>query len=169
MNNNLGVVEDKIKRKRNMKKPIKWLFTKNKSNQQEIIKIEKLFNIKFPKDYIDCAVQNHSGAPSPDVYDFKNHKEAVFEWLLSLDTESTSYIVNDYNMIKDRLAVNIYPFASDPFGNYICFDYRVGKDKPPKIVFWDHEIASGDPEKAISYICDSFTELLEKLYDPEEE
>ncbi|MEG7335963.1 hypothetical protein [Bacillus sp. 0102A] len=29
--------------------------------------------------------------------------------------------------------------------------------------FWDHEIAYEDKESSISYVCDSFTDLIDKL------
>ncbi|MEC1599882.1 SMI1/KNR4 family protein, partial [Bacillus spizizenii] len=35
----------------------------------------------------------------------------------------------------------------------------------PSIVFWDHEMAFEDPERALSPVCDSFTELVNKLYE----
>ncbi|MDL5142231.1 T7SS effector LXG polymorphic toxin [Bacillus atrophaeus] len=63
-----------------------------------------------------------------------------------------------------RILPGIVPFACDPFGNEICFDYRLNKENP-SVVFWDHEIAYEDPDKALSHICDSFTELVNKLYE----
>ncbi|RAP04799.1 hypothetical protein HS9_01932 [Bacillus velezensis] len=33
----------------------------------------------------------------------------------------------------------------------------------PVIVFWDHEIAYEDKKSSLSYVCDSFTELMNKL------
>ncbi|MOA62389.1 SMI1 / KNR4 family protein [compost metagenome] len=73
------------------------------------------------------------------------------------------------------------PFAFDPAGNLICFDYKE-REENPVIVFWEHE---GAPEKSvlvnnegmdeeqaeetarknIFYIADSFTEFLKKLHD----
>ena len=41
---------------------------------------------------------------------------------------------NKQTLDKDRLIDDIYPFADDSFGNFICFDYWKGKDKPPKVV-----------------------------------
>ncbi|MCY8426886.1 SMI1/KNR4 family protein [Bacillus vallismortis] len=58
----------------------------------------------------------------------------------------------------------IVPFACDPFGNEICFDYRQNKDNPSG-VFWDHEIAYKYSDGALSHICDSFTELVDKFYE----
>ncbi|WP_236340155.1 SMI1/KNR4 family protein [Paenibacillus plantiphilus] len=62
--------------------------------------------------------------------------------------------------------------ASDPAGNYICFDYRNGEN--PKIIFWEHEqaVAHEDisdkdfkngkllemQEQAIFFVANSFSE-----------
>ncbi|KYD02028.1 hypothetical protein B4144_2514 [Bacillus atrophaeus] len=56
----------------------------------------------------------------------------------------------------------IIPFATDAGGNLFCFDYRAPSQQPV-IVFWDHEIFYEDKESSISYVCDSFTELMDKL------
>ncbi|MCI3197606.1 SMI1/KNR4 family protein [Bacillus sp. HU-1818] len=50
------------------------------------------------------------------------------------------------------------------FGNEICFGYRQNKENP-SLVFCDHEIAYEDSNGALSDICDSFTELVNKLYE----
>jgi hypothetical protein len=58
------------------------------------------------------------------------------------------------------LPPRIYPFASDPAGNRIAFDYRNG-DANPKIVFEDHEM---EGEEALKFLANSFTEFLESLH-----
>lgn len=133
-----------------------------------ILEIEKYFGANFPKDFKKCVVINHGGYPDLDTFDFENHKDAVFSRLLSFDKQKQTYILNVYNAIKDRLIDNIFPFASDPFGNYLCFDYRNGKNESPTIVYWNHEEAFENPDSAIHPVCDTFTELLSKLYNPEE-
>ena len=82
--------------------------------------------------------------------------------LLSYDETQPHYILKEYRSIKTRLPRKVYPIGSDPFGNYICFNYRENESNPC-IVFWDHEKAS--PKTAISYVCDSFSELISKLYE----
>lgn len=60
-------------------------------------------------------------------------------------------------MFYEFSSQKLIPFAKDPFGNLLCFDYRYN-EKSPKIVFYDCE------ETTITTVCDSFTELLERLY-----
>ena len=130
-----------------------------------IRKTEELLGIKFPKDYVECVLENNEGTPTPDAFDLEGRDTAVFGRLLSHDPNSPTYIVSFYHAIQDRLPEEVYPFAEDPFGNFICFDYRQDK-KNPSIVFWDHEKPD---HKNIFPVCSSFTVLLNKLYEYEDD
>jgi hypothetical protein len=144
---------------------VEWIFPSNPSMEMDVQVAEGIMGIKFPNDYKECAMKYGGGIPQPQVFDVENWGEAVFDRIFSFDSSDPYYyIANEWNGIKDRLIDGIYPIACEGFGNDICFDYREGKEKPPKVVFWDHEIAYESPEKAIFYICDSFTELLSKLH-----
>ncbi|MCL2360111.1 MAG: SMI1/KNR4 family protein [Candidatus Bathyarchaeota archaeon] len=148
-----------------MSKNLEWWFSYEPVSDEDIVAIEFVLNVKFPSDYVECAKKNHGGSPSHQVYDFVGRKEAVFNNLLSLDFGKNNGILNVYNNVKDRLVNGIYPFAEDPFGNLICFDYR-NNDDIPKVVFWDHELSHENPEnlgKAITPICNTFSELLAGL------
>ncbi|WP_367949457.1 SMI1/KNR4 family protein [Bacillus subtilis] len=72
-------------------------------------------------------------------------------------------MVNVSNRYRDgRIPDKVISIADDVFGNEICFDFRKGLSSP-SILFWDHEIAYEDKESSISYVCDTFTELMNKL------
>jgi cell wall assembly regulator SMI1 len=146
---------------------MKWIFTHGVVELAEIEEVEKELGVKFPKDYIDCALKNNGGHPTLDIYDFEQRREAVFNRLLSFHVDRASYILTIYDAIRDRLVDDVYPFADDPFGNHICFDYRKNSESPT-IVFWDHELAFENPEKGLFPICETFSELLSKLYSLEE-
>lgn len=147
---------------------IEWVSSLRPSIDKDVSVVEQTLGITLPDDYKECAKKYGVGSPIPDVFDVRGRwgGEAVFNRLLTFDSADTYgyYIVDVWNNIKDRLIGDIYPFADDIFGNSICFDYREGKDKSPKVVFWDHEIAYDSPEDAILYICDSFTELISSLH-----
>ena len=144
------------------RKDIEWLFTHEPAEEQDIISIESALSIKFPSDYIECAKKHNGGNPSFQVYDFEGKQEAVFNGLLGLCSKESNFILDVYEDVQDRLVKGVYPFADDPFGNLICFDYR-NNTGIPTVVFWDHEISQENREKAIIPICDTFTELLFKL------
>ncbi len=145
-----------------MDREIEWRFTNEPATRDDVARIERGFGIRFPEDYIECALKNHGGTPSYDVFDVKGRHILGFNRLLSLDSSDGDYIPVVYRDIRDRLVDHVYPFASDDFGNFICFDYRKNKENPTTC-FWDHEVAFLDKVKGVFHICDSFTELLAKL------
>lgn len=145
-----------------MKNKVIWKFIKKHIDENIILQIQENLNIKFPSDYIECVIKNNGGRPNPDSFDFEGHEEAVFNSLLSLHSEDKENMISVCEWIRYRLPGNVIPFANDPLGNYICFDYR--ENNNPVIVFWDHEIAGKDKEKCLTKICNSFDELLSRLY-----
>ena len=149
-----------------MNNKIKWDRKLVPVNEEIIHDVENKLGIKFPDDYIHCVIENHGARPIPKVYDIGDKKGKVFGFLLSYDKNDDYYFIDEYNALKEILSIGVIPFADDPIGNNICFDYREDKDNPV-VVYWDHEIAANNPEKAIIYICDNFTDLLEKLYNPD--
>lgn len=146
---------------------VDWFTRLSSVTDKEISEVESKLGIKFPEDYKKCTKMHHGGRPRPRAFDFSARKGAVFNRLLTFNPEDSYYIPTNLDWVKDRLIDDIYPFAEDPFGNLICFDYREGKNKSPKVIFWDHEIASRESDDGIFYICDSFTELISKLYSDE--
>ncbi|GAB6742401.1 SMI1/KNR4 family protein [Bacillus cereus] len=146
---------------------IVWIgVSKEEVTDNEIKQVEQYFNIKLPNDFIECVKECDGGYPRPKVFDIPGQDESTFNDLLTLHIDDKYSIVQRYENIKDRLVDRIYPFASDSFGNFLCFDYR-NNPASPTVVFWDHE--EEDIEEAISPVCDTFTELLESLRDFEDE
>jgi hypothetical protein len=134
--------------------------------QKHTIELQRIFGITFPKDYLECIKDNNRGYPHPKVFYVGNNSE-VFNNLLNCELDDTYGILAEYNAIKDRLPEKVIPFARDPFGNLICFNYRESSE--PTIVFWEHETASRSKEAAIKKVCNTFTELLNMLDELEED
>jgi hypothetical protein len=124
---------------------------------------------------------NYNGAHvSPELFQVEG-KEKVFGTLLTYDNEDDEHIQEIFNDYRDTLPSEIIPFAFDPSGNLICFDYK-DDEANPNVVFWEHENA-GEKEmlmheeglteeqveerarENVFYIADTFTEFLEKLHD----
>lgn len=138
-----------------------WEYIEEKINNLDIQKIEQYFNIKLPKAYINCIKENNGGSPIPCIFNIGKEDGYVFNNLININK-----IVTVYENLSKYLG-NLIPFADDPAGNLLCFDYRDKKTQKPKIVFWNHELAA-HPEyqdKAIKEICDSFSTLLQILHD----
>ncbi|MGG0656877.1 SMI1/KNR4 family protein [Rummeliibacillus pycnus] len=93
----------------------------------------------FPSDYVECAVHNNGSAVLP--YNFGVDGIArVFGTLLSYDKDSSENIFNVYRNYVSSLPKGLVPFAFDPAGNLICFDYK-DHEGNPTVVFWEHENA----------------------------
>jgi hypothetical protein len=135
-------------------------------SDEEIKKVEKQIGIKFPLDYIATIKKYNGCSPLQDIVRREDFREA-FGYLLSIGNENESIdLLKTYSNVKDRLMKNIVPFADDPGGNLYCFDYR-SYDDQPSIVFWDHEEAYENPEKAVTFVCNNFTDLIESLTEYE--
>ncbi|MGC5326444.1 SMI1/KNR4 family protein [Brevibacillus sp. SYSU BS000544] len=159
---------------------VKWDSRINPPTITDIRNVEEFFDVKFPQDYILCVLENHGGKPYPNRLDIGSNDATSFGELLTFDPTSKIYIPEKYNRISEELPDGIIPFANDPGGNYICFDYKNGKQDEPIIVFWDHELSVSEDDlseeeleeksleeyqrEAIVPICSTFTELLSKLY-----
>ncbi|QHA91158.1 SMI1/KNR4 family protein [Bacillus sp. N1-1] len=133
-----------------------WLFVDEKLNDSKINEIEKSFGIKFPSDYRKCIINNNGGFPEPNIFDCDDGRiEVVFNNLISFTNKDLNI-----KMYEEFSSKKLFPFARDPFGNLICFDYR-DNQLFPEVVFYDYDELDGS---VTNTICKSFTDLLERLY-----
>lgn len=159
---------------------VKWSVWDAPVTREVVEEVAKKLHVRFPSDYIECAMANHGGHVSPHLF-LAEGKERVFGTLLSYVQEDSEYIVEVFHDYKETLPAQVIPIAFDPAGNLLCFDYKNHEDHPI-IVFWEHEnaaekkmlmheeglTAEQTEERArenIFYVADSFTEFLEKLYE----
>ncbi|MCY7807167.1 SMI1/KNR4 family protein [Bacillus spizizenii] len=146
---------------------IKWRKrrTFQEATNSQIEEVEEKLKIKFPTDYKEF-IKDHNGCSPIDkkVVLFQDSRESINNLLSIGDPTRPIDLLSTIDNVKDRLVDKIIPFATDAGGNLFCFDYRMSSQEPV-IVFWDHEIAYEDKEISISYVCDSFTELINKLYE----
>lgn len=132
---------------------IKWIFTEEPLEEIKIVEAEKSFGFNLPDDYKQCIMENNGGFPEPNIFDCDEGRiEAVFNNLISFTNKDLNI-----KMFSEFSSQKLIPFAKAPFGNLLCFDYRYN-EKLPVIVFCDCE------ETIITPVCDSFTDLLERLY-----
>jgi hypothetical protein len=130
---------------------ITWKYVKPLINIGAIEEFEKKANISLPLDLKECIKANNGGRPSYSIFDTANSKGRVFKALISfneLDVEN----IYKFFPIKESQFNDLIPFASDPFGNYLCL-------QDTKIVLYLHETAK------LEFISNSFTGLLEKLHN----
>jgi hypothetical protein len=141
---------------------INWThIEKKRPDIDEIIPcLENAFLLKFPDDFLKCAIKNGGGCPEPGRFDIENEKELRIARLCSLDPRSNFF----FRYFKDRInyrAPQNFPIAIDTDNNCLCLDYRQGF--PPKLYYQktDPTIPANEPG---TFLCSSFTELLEMLY-----
>lgn len=138
---------------------IKWRMTEGPLEASIIESVEKRLGVIFPEDYKACVRLHNGGYPHPGSFGGEDGVSMVFNNLISF---SGSYL--NMGMFVDEFKESrILPFARDPFGSHLCFDYR-DSDHNPTVVFWDHE----EEEDALEPVCDTFTALLEQLRFDEE-
>ncbi|EEM16348.1 MULTISPECIES: SMI1/KNR4 family protein [Bacillus] len=166
-----------------MRDDLKWLYPDKEVSEEVIKKFAENLKIVYPNDYIQCVKKYGGAIVEPSSFDVKNNEEGrVFGSLCSFDKNATSNIYKTYSNLKSSLPNQIIPFADDPAGNKICFDYKNHEDNPI-VVFWDHEesenretlieeglsVQEADEvmRESIYYIADSFTSFLDMLYKEE--
>ncbi|MDF2934934.1 MAG: hypothetical protein K0Q90_307 [Paenibacillaceae bacterium] len=138
---------------------IKWRMTDGPLEASVIEAVEKRLGVIFPEDYKACVRLHNGGYPRPDSFGGEDGDSMVFNNLISF----TSSYLNMGMFVEEFKEDRILPFARDPFGGHICFDYR-HTEQNPTVVFWDHE----EGEDFLEPVCETFTALLEQLSSSED-
>ena len=129
---------------------------------------ELLLGVKFPDDYRQCVRSFHGC--QPDACDFRAEAEGK-PWhggigvLLTLDpfTPHNVFDVLSSLAIDQQLPSKLVPIADDGGGNFLCLDYR--RTSTPSVAFWFHEVGG---DQAVVFVCDTFSQLLNMLYVPDD-
>jgi len=161
---------------------MRWKFVRELENKHSIEVVEKRLGIVFPEEFKSLVLLFNNGTAVPASFDTKHLRGKSFGEILNFNLDSEWNILSEYELIKDKLPLQVYPFAGDPGGNYLCFDYRDGYENPT-IVFWDHEqifeieddeLIIPDHEKEYEYyrlefVANNLKDLLNKLYGDEKD
>lgn len=143
-----------------------------------ITQIEQIWNVVLPPTFIEVVKQLNAGVPEPNAFDTDLSKGKSFAELLDFNLDDKENIIQEYNLISEVLPERVYPFAANPGGNYICFDYTDAFAEP-KIIFWNHEqrfeiednelvnpdVANESDLHIIEKVAKNFDEFLKKLYN----
>jgi hypothetical protein len=130
---------------------IAWKYVKPLSKTSAVEDFEKAKNVSFPLDLKECIKTNNGGRPSLNIFDTDKSTGRVFKTLLSFNESDVENIYIFFPIIRSQ-SNDLTPFASDPFGNYLCL-------KGNKIVLFLHET------EQLEYISDTFSDLLVKLHE----
>lgn len=148
-----------------------WLDKGKQITHAEVISTETLMNIKLPRSYIELIKNHDGGTPKKDTFCYldvvsqKLRKSGIGAFL-SMQTKNTLNMVYYFKQPAEYFPEGLIAFAQPGNGDFICFDYRKGKDNPdPPIVYWNHE---ADVGKEVSFVAQNFEEFLEMLQEPED-
>ena len=111
---------------------IVWKYKINLADRDVFAEIEKKRGIVIPDEVKDLIVE--ANAATPNKYNFMvKSSERVLGAILSFNKneEDTDTVFTALEVVEDK---NLFPFAIDPFGNYICVNLTT-----EEVVFWNHE------------------------------
>lgn len=131
---------------------MKWKYKEEDCSKNDLEYIENNFNIKLPEIYKDLVLKNNGAYPEFNNYLFKG-EEKVVQALITCNRNIENNVIEITNNINIR---GVVAFMSDPFGNYICFQFTL--DNNYSIVLWEHE------DSSIIVISESFEAFLNLLY-----
>lgn len=129
------------------------------ASAQELAQLEQRLGVSLPESYKEVVARYQGMTPEPAVFNV-GRGTSVFNVLLTVveDAKRRVYsVMRSYEIVKPYVPEGIYPFASTPGGEYLCFDYR-GSPSQPKVVYVTVEMF-------VYPVANSFTELLAGLHD----
>lgn len=153
-----------------IKPNIKWYRCEKAASHESIAKAEKEIHITFPRGYINLMLSCDAGIPFNTDFEYYDESlKCVIPQSMGgfLGVEHEVYnIINLYKTTPEFFPDKLIAFAETGNGDYICFDYRNGKDNlDPPIVYWNHE---ADVGKDVSFVANNFEEFLSMLREPED-
>ncbi|HEX5746339.1 MAG TPA: SMI1/KNR4 family protein [Archangium sp.] len=129
------------------------------ATSRELEQLEHRLGIAFPTAYKELAVQYQGMTPHPAVFNVGRGTNVVNVLLTIIeDTQWRTYsVMRAYEAVKPHVPRGIYPFASTPGGEYLCFDYRESSEQP--------KITLVTVEMFIYPVADSFNDFMARLHD----
>mgnify|MGYP002765457652 FL=1 len=130
---------------------IVWKYKIDLADESVFAEIENKRGIIIPDELKKLIIEEN--AATPDKYNFiVGSTERIFGAVLSFNKneEGTDTVFTALEVIEDK---NLFPFAIDSFGNYICLDLTT-----EEVVFWDHETGE------VSSTEKNLKDLLQSLY-----
>ena len=128
---------------------IVWKYKIDLADEKIFTEIEKERGVKIPDSIKKLVVE--ANAATPDKYNFMvGSVERVLGAVLSFNKNEadTDTVFTALEAVDDK---DLFPFAIDSFGNYICLDLR-----NEEVVFWDHETGTtASTEKNMESFIDS--------------
>lgn len=146
---------------------LEWVNCAPPVEEKVIHEVEEILKIKFPPDFVECAMKYHGGHPTKSHFSYNDPDLGLvgdgLGVLLSFDPDDKYNKLLDHNLTPPEFfPEELIIFGEDGGGNCICFDYRNDKEFP-SVVFWVHDAFEGEN---IFFLANSFSEFLDLLEEP---
>jgi hypothetical protein len=140
----------------NMMHELKWENVKPLLDVNSISLFCERFRVRFPEEFKSLVTHFNGSTPDRKRFNTDRAKERVILHFLSFNENEKNGIFQTTNRMRNSgYPENLIPFARDPFGNLICFDFT---NSGYSIVFWNHE------DDKLEKISDTFSGFLASLY-----
>lgn len=126
------------------------------ASEVDVSHFEMGIGARLPDDYREFLIRHNGGRPTPSGFsgggDVLNFFFGLWQKHADLNYETLAH--------RGLIPNGMIPIACDPGGNLVLLE--VARPTRGRVWFWDHE-QSGDPDKAVSLLANSFTEFVESL------
>ena len=114
-----------------------WKYVKPLNDPTAVKSFLQKHNVSLPASLIEIIEKYNGGRPSEKIIVTADNNEYVFKSLLSFNRTDKETIYSIYpDVLKET---NLFPFASDAAGNFICYDL-----KKKKTILYNHETAQSE-------------------------
>lgn len=129
---------------------------------QDITRLEQVWGVVLPEAYKQVIATHQGMVPIPSTFQVRRGSDSMGP-LLTLGPDarwgSTYCALSIHEQLKSLVPEGVYPFATTPGGEYLCFDYR-GATGEPRIVLMT-------VEADLLPVAATFTLFLQSLYNSE--
>lgn len=129
------------------------------ADPRQISALEETWGVKLPGEYKRILALHQGMVPEPCVFKVGRGNNVVGPLLtLNVERDLEYYsIARSYEIIKPHVPDRLFPFATTPGGEFLCFDYRNLPQEPGVVLV--------TVEMFIYPVASSFREFLEGLYE----
>ena len=133
--------------------------------------INEKIGVSLPLLFIEMMKDNDGGFPEKNIFSFQDVRKNKVRLkcigsFLSFNENQYGDILETYLDPPEFFPKGLVAFGEDGGGDFICFDYREGKDNPnPPIVYWSHEANEGED---VSFIAKDFETFIGMLKSEDE-
>lgn len=133
---------------------MEWKYVKKVNNVDDMSAFESIAGYRLCESFKDCILKSNGGRPSKKCFLTDKNREIELKSLLSINRDDKETLWDAIHWLDEGDSEKYVPFATDNFGNLICFD-----KESDGVVFYDHEDASTE------MVASDFDMFIDGLYE----